>query len=109
VQSETGRCLVGQHCKLVSKHEDGAHLEQDAKGVTDVVGVELLEGLSTVAALEDEGAAHGGHGEAVLKVTRLPDEDNRRERLDRLEHDVQLLLAQVLGATVLKHRLLLRR
>jgi hypothetical protein len=100
VRSETGRRLVEQHRKLVSEHEDGAHLEQDAEGVTDVVGVELLEGLGAVAALEDEGATHGW--------AHLPGEDNRRERLDRLEHGIQLLLAQVLGAAASKCRLLLR-
>jgi hypothetical protein len=77
--------------------------------VTYVVGVELFEGLGAVTALEDEGAAHGGHGEAVLEVARLPGEDDRRERLDHLEHGVQLLLARVLGATALKRRLLLLR
>jgi hypothetical protein len=78
------------------------------KGVTDVVGIELLEGLGAVAALEDKGAAHGGRDEAVLEVARLPDEDDRREHLDRLEHGVQLLLARVLGAAASKRRLLLR-
>jgi hypothetical protein len=78
------------------------------KGVTDVVGIEFLEGLGAVVALEDEGAAHGGRDEAVLEVARLPDEDDRREHLNRLEHDVQLLLARVLGAVASKRRLLLR-
>ncbi|WVZ96739.1 hypothetical protein U9M48_042340 [Paspalum notatum var. saurae] len=43
----------------------------DVEGVTDVVGVELLEALGAVSALEDEGPAHGGLGEALLEVARL--------------------------------------
>jgi hypothetical protein len=85
--------LVEQRRKLVSEHEHGTHLEQDAEGVMDVVGVELLEGLGIVTTLEDEGAAHGGRGKAVLEVARLPGEDDRQECLDRLEQVVQLLLA----------------
>jgi hypothetical protein len=57
--------------------------------------VELLEALSAVPALEDEGAAHGGLGEALLEVARLPGEDDRRERLDGVEHGVELVLARV--------------
>jgi hypothetical protein len=93
---------VEQRRKLVSEHEDGAHLEQDVEGVTDVVGVELLEGLDTVTTLEDEGAAHGGRGEAVLEVACLLGEDDRREHLNRLEHDVQLLLARGTGSCSVK-------
>lgn len=59
--------------------------------------MELLEALGAVSTLEDEGAAHGGLGEALLEVTRLSGEHHRRERLDRLEHGVQLLLVRVLG------------
>jgi hypothetical protein len=47
--------------------------------------------------LEDEGAAHGGLGEALLEVPRLPGKDDPRERLDGVEHGVQGLLARVLG------------
>jgi hypothetical protein len=49
------------------------------------------------AALEDEGVAHGSLGEALLEVPRLPGEDDWRERLDGVEHDVQRLLPRVLG------------
>jgi hypothetical protein len=89
-----GRYLDDRH--LGAEHEDGGHLEDDAEGVTDVVAVELLEALGAVAALEEEGAAHGGVGEALLQVARLPGEHDRREGLDRLEHDLQLRRVRVL-------------
>jgi hypothetical protein len=83
--------------RLGAKHEDGGHLEEDAEGVADVDAVELLEALGAVAALEEEGAAHGGLGEALLEAPRLPREHDRRERLDRVEHALQLRRVRVLG------------
>ena len=71
---------------LGAEHENGGHLQEDAEGVADVVAVELLEALSAVAALEEEGASHGGVGEALFQVARLPSEDDGWERLDGLEH-----------------------
>jgi hypothetical protein len=60
--------------------------------------VELLETLGAVVALEDKGAAHGGLGHSLLEVARLSGEHHRRERLDGLQHRVQLLRVRVLGS-----------
>ena len=82
---------------LAPEHHDDAHLEEDPEGVTNVVCMELLEALGAVAALEEEGVAHGGVGEAVLKAAGLAGEDDRREGLEGPENGLELLLAWVLG------------
>ena len=37
---------------LAAEHHDDAHLEEDSEGVTDVVGIELLETFGAVTALK---------------------------------------------------------
>lgn len=82
---------------LAAEHHDDAHLEDDAEGVTDVVGIELLEALGTVSALEEEGISHGGLGEMLLQCPGLTGEDDWRKSLEGFEDGLQLLLARVFG------------
>ena len=81
---------------LATEHEHDRHLEDDAEGVPDVVGVELLEALGAVAAHEEERTAEGRIREPILQVARLPSEDDRREGLDRPQHLLQPGLVRVL-------------
>jgi hypothetical protein len=47
----------------------------------DVLGVELLEALGTVVALEDEDVVHSGIGHALLEVALL---SNKHQRVQLL-------------------------
>lgn len=70
---------------MSSEHENDAHLENNAEGVTNVVGIELLEALSTITTLKKESLAHRGLGQAVLEAPGLTGEDDGRERLEGVE------------------------
>jgi hypothetical protein len=54
------------------------HLQHQAEGVADVVGVKFLEALGAVAALQQEGAAFGDIAQQRLQPPRLTGEDQRR-------------------------------
>lgn len=82
---------------MASEHEYDAHLEDHPEGVANVVGVELLEALGTVAALEQESVAHGGLPEPLLQAPRLAGEDDGRERLEGPEHGLERVRIRVLG------------
>lgn len=82
---------------MATKRENDAHLEKNPEGVPDVVGIELLEALGAVTALEEEGPANGGLGEPLLQAAGLASEHDRRERLQRLNHRLQLRRVRVLG------------
>lgn len=82
---------------LAAEHHDDAHLEDDAEGVTDVVGIELLEALGTVSALEEEGISHGGLGEVLLECPGLAGEDDGREGVEGAEDGLEILLVGVFG------------
>lgn len=81
---------------LASKHEDDAHLEEDTEGVTDIVGVELLEAFGAVATLQEEGAAQRSLGKAFLKAAALAREDKRREALQALQDGLELAMVGIL-------------
>ena len=72
-------------------------MQEDAKGVPNIVGVELLEALSAVTALEEESSADGGLREALLEGARLAGKHDGRERLHRPQHLVQVRLVRVFG------------
>jgi hypothetical protein len=42
--------------QLASIHEDNSHLQQNSEGVPSVVGIELLEALSTIPTLQRKGS-----------------------------------------------------
>lgn len=56
---------------LTSEHEHHTHLQQDPERVPDVVGVELLEALSTVTSLQQEGISKSGLSQPLLQASRL--------------------------------------
>jgi hypothetical protein len=58
--------------------QDHRHLQDQAEGVADVVGRELLEALGAVAALQQEGLAVGDLAQEALQPPRLAGEDQRR-------------------------------
>src|SRR3546814_7541379 len=66
------------HRQLRSVGEHDRHLEDDAEGVADVVGVEFCERFGTVAALEQERLAPGYTREIGGQVARLAGKDERR-------------------------------
>jgi hypothetical protein len=81
---------------LASEHEHDGHLQEDAEGVPDVVGVELLEALGAIAALEEESPPDGRLREPLFQPARLPGKDDGRERLHRPQHLIQRRLVRVL-------------
>jgi hypothetical protein len=81
---------------LASEHEHDGHLQEDAEGVPDVVGTELLETLGAVTALEEEGPPDGRLREPLLQPARLPGENDGRERLHRPQHLIQRRHVRVL-------------
>src|SRR3546814_10773159 len=66
------------HRQLRSVGEHDRHLEDDAEGVADVVGVEFCERFGTVAALEQERLAPGYRREMGGKVAALAAKDRGR-------------------------------
>ena len=58
--------------------QNDRHLQQDAEGVADVVGVELGKALGAIAALQQEGLAGRDVGEPILEAPRLAGENERR-------------------------------
>src|SRR2546430_15773352 len=58
--------------------QDDRHLEDDLELVADRVGGEVVEGLGTLARLQDEGLTPGHHAEGLLESPGLPGEDERR-------------------------------
>lgn len=51
---------------LTSEHQNDTHLEENSEGVTNVIGIELLEALSAVPALKKKRVAHGGLTNTLL-------------------------------------------
>jgi len=82
---------------LSTKHENHTHLEKKTEGVTNIVGVEFLEALSTITTLKQKGLALSGLGQAVLQAPRLTGEDNGREGLEGVEDKVERVLIRVFG------------
>jgi hypothetical protein len=82
---------------LSTEHENHAHLEKKTEGVANVVGVELLEALSTITTLKQKRLALSGLGQTVLQAPRLTSEDNGRKRLEGLEDKVERVLIRVFG------------
>lgn len=75
---------------MTAEGEDDAHLEENPEGVANVVRAEFLEALGAVAALEEEGFADGGLGEAILEAADLSGEDQGRVGRHRIEHRLEL-------------------
>ena len=61
------------HAGAEGQHD--GHLQQDAEGVADDVGLEVLEALGAVAALEDEGLAVGCLGQGLLEAAGFAGKD----------------------------------
>jgi hypothetical protein len=49
---KTGEEINFHNWQLASKHEDNSHLQQNMKGVHNVVGIELLEVLKIIPTLQ---------------------------------------------------------
>ena len=102
--------LAGHAAEFHHRHggaegEHDRHLEEDAEGVADDVGGEILVALGAVAALQDDGAAFGDLGEGGFQAAGLAGEDQRRIGAQLLLHGGQLvrvgvgrLLLRVAGA-----------
>lgn len=91
------KCKDLDNRHLSTEHENHAHLEKKTEGVTNVVGVELLEALSAITTLKQKRLALSGLGQAVLQAPRLTSEDNGRKGLEGLEDKVQRVLIRVFG------------
>ncbi len=64
------------HHRLASgEGQNDRHLQDQAEGVADIVGRELLEALGAVAALEQEGLAPLDLGQFRRQAARLARED----------------------------------
>ena len=72
------------------------HLQQNAEGVADIVGVEFGEALGAVAALEQKRLTVRRLGEPRLQAPRLAGEDQRRVAPQLLFHPVQRVAVRVL-------------
>jgi hypothetical protein len=71
------------------------HLQQHAKGVANVVRVELGEALGTVAALQQKGLALGHGAELLLEAPGLAGEDQRRKLGETRFDPVERLLVRI--------------
>ena len=77
---ELTRDSADLHHRLASgEGQDDRHLQDQTKGVADIVGRELLEALGAVAALEQEGLAPLDLGQFRRQAARLAREDERRQ------------------------------
>jgi hypothetical protein len=61
-----------------AKVRDHRHLQDQAEGVANVVGVKFLEAFGAVAALQEEGAPLGDVAQQALQAPRLTGEHQRR-------------------------------
>jgi hypothetical protein len=77
------------------------HLQDQAEGVADVVGVEFLEALGAVAALQQERAALGHVAEQALETARLARKDQRRHLAKRLLDPFHSARIRIVGRDVL--------
>jgi hypothetical protein len=62
---------------LAVEAEDDGHLQHEPEHVVDAVGAKVLEALSVVATLQEEGAPHGRLAEPLLQLSCLPREHQR--------------------------------
>ncbi len=54
--------------QLASKHEDNSHLQQNLEGVPSVVGIELLEALSTIPILQQKGSYNSSTSQPLFQT-----------------------------------------
>jgi len=80
---------------LTSISQNSTHLKKNPEGITDVVSIELLETLSAISALKNEGIAKGGLSEAFLENPGFTGEYDWGEVFDRLKDRIQLFLIWV--------------
>ncbi|KAK7319447.1 hypothetical protein RJT34_04168 [Clitoria ternatea] len=71
------------------------HLKDEMEGVTNVIGIEFLETLSTITTLEKKSVAHGSVSELVLKAMCLASKDDERKQGEGLKNKIQLILMRV--------------
>lgn len=82
---------------MAAEHEYNTHLKENTKGVTNVVGIEFLETLSTIAALKEESVAKSCLTQSVLEFPSFSGEDDWREGGEGVENGVELLVVGVFG------------
>uniref|UniRef100_A0A0N4ZJN4 LigA n=1 Tax=Parastrongyloides trichosuri TaxID=131310 RepID=A0A0N4ZJN4_PARTI len=76
----TGDAAHLHHRLATGEGQDHRHLQDQAEGVADVVGRELLEALGAVAALQQEGVARLDLGQVAGELARLARKDKGRHR-----------------------------
>lgn len=82
---------------LGAVNESNGHLQEDPEAVSDVIGIELLEALGAVSALQQKRLSHCGLSQPRLQPPRLSGEHDWRERLQSRQNIPELVWVPVNG------------
>ncbi len=77
------------------------HLQDQAKGVADIVGGEFLEALGAVAALQQKGATGRDIAQQAFQAARLTGEHQRRQGAQGRLHPLDRARVRIVGRDVL--------